>query len=299
MEANAGTRYPRRRIVSYFDHEFIEPSMEKLDRDIREMTDAGFTNVVLCVTETDLRSQERQAYLKKAVDSMQSAGLDIWADPWAVGGVFGGEAVSYFKREHEKHCDCNPHLEKLLDRWLDTVGQLGIETVFWDEPEMHCQDHQNEEMGFLEKYTRKAGELALRNVVCLCANPRKANLLQQVAAMPLVTELATDPYFPNAFTAVPDERRLDYVARWARETKRAAEANGKRSHIWVQNFDIDAGREYMIGEHIAVADAAGVDVAVWGFHGCESVPDFITPGQASSRAMWATTIDALCGKAHT
>ena len=293
MEAGEQLIIPKRRIVSYFDHEFIAPSARKLDADIDEMSEAGFTQVVLCVTETDVRSRERQAYLKDAVEAIQATGLEVWADPWAVGGVFGGEGVSHFKRKHEKHCDCNPHLEKLLDRWLDTAATLGAATVFWDEPEMHCERHRNGEVDFIDKYTKKAGALALQNVVCLSADPSKQHQLQEVAAMPAVAELATDPYFPNAFALISETERLDYVASWARDTRRIADENGKRSHVWVQNFGIPDGRENMIAEHIAVADAEGIDVAVWGFHGCESVPNFITPGQASSCTMWAMTVGAL------
>jgi hypothetical protein len=293
MEAGGRLIIPERRIVSYFDHEFLEPSARKLEADVAEMTNAEFTQVVLCVTETDVRSRERQAYLMDAVETMQASGLDVWADPWAVGGVFGGEGISHFKRRHERHCDCNPHLERLLDRWLETVVQLGAKTVFWDEPEMHCREHLGGEIEFIDKYTQKAGALALQNVVCLSANRRKRSQLEEIAAMSAVAELATDPYYPNAFTRIPEAQRLEYVATWAHETKMVADTYGKRSHMWVQNFGIPEGRENIINEHIAIARTEGIDVAVWGFHGCESVPNFITPDQASSRTMWKTTIGAL------
>lgn len=293
MEAGGQLIIPERRIVSYFDHEFLETSVRKLEADVAEMVSAGFTQVVLCVTETDVRSRERQAYLADAAEVMQASGLEVWADPWAVGGVFGGEGISHFKRRHEKHCDCNPHLEKLLDRWLETVVRLGAKTVFWDEPEMHCRDHHGGEIEFIDKYTQKAGALALQNVVCLTANQQKMSQLEEIAAMPTVAEIATDPYYPNAFTRILEGQRLNYVASWARATKTVADTHGKRSHMWVQNFGIPEGCEDIISEHIAIARTEGIDVAVWGFHGCESVPNFITPHQASSRTMWKATIGAL------
>ena len=281
----------RRQIVAYFDHEFMPPSQQKLDRDIQEMLDAGFTHVVLCVTESDLLSAERQAYLKDVVAQMKACGIEVWADPWAVGGVFGGEGKSWFRERGELRCDCNPALKTLLaDQWLPTVKELGVETVFWDEPEMHHAPHRNDELAFIDKYTRIAGALALRNVVCLTANRAKRGQLDIVAGMSQVAEIASDPYYQNAFEVISEENRLAYVAENTLATLEAAARHGKRAHVWVQNFGIPEGREYMIDEHLAVVTGLGADVAVWGFRGCESVPNFVRPGEASSAAMWDRTL---------
>lgn len=296
MTARGEMTTPRRQIVAYFDHEFISPSTKKLDADISEMIEVGFTNTVLCVTETDIHHRERQAYLKDAVAHMQGEGLEVWADPWAVGGVFGGEAVSHFVDRGETRCDCNDKLEPLLDRWLDTVVGLEIKTVFWDEPEMHCEPHRKDELRFLEKYTRKAGELALDNVVCLCANRAKKYLLNEVVALPDVIEIATDPYYPNAFEKIAETHRSRYVADWAEYTKAVADAHRKRSHLWVQNFDISEGEEHIIGEHIAIATTKNIDVAVWGFHGCESIPGFFKPTNALPTRLWQAAVRALSTK---
>lgn len=293
MQQGCVIEKPPRQIVSYFDHEFIKPTPAKLEADVAEMQAAGFTDVVLCVTESDLREKRRRKYIAEATATLHNVGMDVWADPWAVGGVFGGEGVSLFRNSGEVCCDHNPKLEYLLDTWLNAVAESGITTVFWDEPEMHCNDDRGNELAFLEKYTDKAGELALRSAVCLCANALKRQQFHQVAALPAVTELAADPYFPNAFSTINEADRQTYVAGWAQYVKQIAERHGKASHAWVQTFDVPAGREVMIDEHVAAICNQGVDVAVWGFHGCESVPGFTKPANMPPRAAWERVVGAL------
>lgn len=288
---------PERRIVSYFDHEFVPLTHEKLDADLNEMVDAGFTNVVLCVSEADIATKQRQEQLKVIRREMAHRGLEVWADPWGVGRVFGGEALSAFA-ENELSCSCNPNLDILLTTWLEQVKQAGFNTVMWDEPQLRHEPHENDELEFIERYTQRAGELGMQSVVVQCANEKKLDeqikQLRYVAQLPNVIEIGTDPYYPNAFvppSALPEAARLDYIERWVNYTKQAAEAAGKKWHVWVQCFDIPRGREQMVAEHLAVCHKNLADVAIWGFHGCESVPDFVKPCDADPRELWriATT----------
>lgn len=279
-----------RRIVAYFDHEFSEPSLEKVACDTDEMREAGFDNVVLCITEKDIASPSRLDFLTDAVTHMKDRGLGVWADPWSVGSVFGGEGGSAFEKSGEKRCLCNPKLDALMHHWLDATASTGIDTVFWDEPEMKdCRKHRNDEFSFLEKYTAAAGRLALKSVVCLCADESKKQQLVQVANLPDVIEVATDPYFPNPFPSpkITEDIRLQYVERWADFTRKTAEDAGIDWHIWVQAFGIPKGRESMIDEHIDILRSRGVgSVAVWGFRGCESVPSFVKESDAPPRVLW-------------
>lgn len=292
MEVRAGQASHERRIVSYFDHEFQRPTARKLKRDTREMTNIGFTNVVLCVTESDLLDKRRKAYLNNAVSHMKESGLEVWADPWAVGGVFGGEGRSYFAERGEERRPDNPRLEALVDDFLGTVKEIGVDTVFWDEPEFGDACHEGVEMDFLRRYTRKAGALALASVVCL---PASSTAAQQrgVVALPDVVEIGVELYYPDPEGMISEAKRHEVMVARAHEVRAIADAHGKRAHAWVQNFNISRGGESMIGEHVAIARASGVDIAIWGFHGCESVPGFIRPDQAPSRIMWNATIGAL------
>lgn len=276
-----------RRIISYFDHEFLPLSYERATDDVTEMIEKGFTNVVLCVTESDVVSKERQTYLRDVVDMMRTQNLDVWADPWGVGSVHGGEARSLFKERGELSCMCNPKLDGLLQSWLDTVNSLGIDTIFWDEPEMKCDDHRQDEVRYLEVYTAEAARRGLESVVCLCANDRKRRQLTEVAALDTVAEVATDPYFPNAFSgAITSDNRREYVRDWANFTVATAEAAGKRSHVWVQLFDIPKNAEGLANEHLADCRQALADVAFWGFRGCVSVPNFAKASQVAPLEAW-------------
>jgi len=168
-----------RRIVSYFDHEFIPLTENKMDHDVSEIADAGFSHVVMTVSESDMESSDRQARIRDVVDRFNDEGIEVWADPWRIGGVHGGEAISYFEQSGEKGCFCNPKLNILVNQWLHTVGRLGINKVFWDEPEMKCDEHRDDELRYIEHFTGVATEMGLRNAVCLTANRTKKWQLEE------------------------------------------------------------------------------------------------------------------------
>jgi hypothetical protein len=284
---------PERRIVSYFDHEFIPLTENKINHDVAEIADAGFSHVVMTISETDMASLDRQARIHDAVTRFNSVGIEVWADPWHLGGVHGGEAVSHFEQSGEKSCICNPKLDTLVRDWLQIVGQTGIKKVFWDEPEMKCQEHKDDELMYVESYTNAASELGLANAVCLTANSKKKWQLDELATYKSVEEIATDPYYPNAFRIIPEDERLSYVTEWASHTRSVAEANGKLSHIWVQAFAIPHGAEHIVQEHIDMCRQSMVDIALWGYAACASVPDFIKPGQASPDRVWNMAKNAI------
>lgn len=277
-----------RHIVSYFDHEFTPNlSLTKAVADIEEMHSTGFSHMVLCVTESDVASDERQRYLRGVVEQARAADMEVWADPWAVGGVFGGEGKSRFRASGETSCFCNEDVDALLRHWLTKVGEIGLRTVFWDEPELHCAPHRNDELPFIRKYTSIAQDTGFENVVCMCANESKLDQVEEVAYLPSVDEIATDPYFPNAFSRVSEDDRISYVSTWAKRTKAIGAAAGKRSHVWVQTFDIQEGNESMIDEHVqAIRRANMADTALWGFEACKSVPNFTLPGYAPPERVW-------------
>lgn len=284
-----------RQIVSYFDQEFMDLTPEKATEDINEIVAAGYTTVVLCITERDLASPERLRRLCDLVTEMKERGLEVWADPWNLCGMFGGEAISYFEEAKEKRCMCNPKARKLIDYWTEIIPGLGINVIFLDEPEMKCDDHRFQEIQFLEKVTAKAGTIGLESVVCLCADYRRQWHLKEVAAMPDVVELAADPYpYPHPYVfdkGVPKADRLDFITEWTIDTRRAAEAAGKRSHIWQPTFGITRGHEFEIVENLLTVRQHIGSSAVWGFRGCMSVPNFdaVTPRTLDPLVAWNTT----------
>lgn len=282
--------------LAYFDHEFSRLPAKKIDNDISEIVDIGFTDVVLTVSEGDMRSKARRHILQIIKREMEARGLTLRADPWHVGNIFGGEAKTYF--EEEMGCFCNPKLHKLVHEWLGFVAMLGFEGVFFDEPEMKCKEHKHKgyEFGFLEEYTSFAGELGLASTVVLPADERHIPQFAKVAALPDVVRLGVDPYFPNAFKRdkITEAMRPAYVEWWMRFIADIANAAGKKSEGWVQSFDVPEGQESMISEHLAIARQYVGSIAVWGFHGCEAIADnvleFRKPGTLSPVQHWGATV---------
>jgi hypothetical protein len=91
-----------------------------------------FQWVCLPITETDIRySADTVAQLLAAA---HDAGLEVWCSPWAVGGLFGGEAVSAV----ENFCPRSEPVQAVLDRWLAVVATAGADVVMWDEPRGRC-----------------------------------------------------------------------------------------------------------------------------------------------------------------
>jgi hypothetical protein len=73
--------------------------------------------------------------------------LEVWVDPWGVGGVFGGEALSKFLLDHPQDwevlsdgrrvptaCLNKPAFRHFMQEWVHTARRLGAQVIFWDEP---------------------------------------------------------------------------------------------------------------------------------------------------------------------
>lgn len=287
-----------RQIVSYFDHEFIDMTPEKIDADLAEMVEGCFTDVVLTMSERDIIYGSRTRTVETLVNEIRSRDMGVWLDPWGVGDVFGGEAKSLFKASGQIGCFCNPKLHNMINRWIDTAAKVGGDTVLWDEPEMKCDEHRNRgyEFDFLKQYTEAAGRLALSSMVVLPADMARKQQFIDVAALPDVIGIGADAYYPCVFDEnITEDKRLDYVRYWSDYTKRVADNVGKESHGWVQTFWVPEDREVIISEHLAIVKKIVGNVAVWGYKGCESVPNFdgTRPGMTRPRVAWNATKDAF------
>ncbi|MBI4395473.1 MAG: hypothetical protein HY548_00160 [Elusimicrobia bacterium] len=104
--------------------------------------------VVHTMSEADLY------YHKAALASIFSAtrrlGLEVWADPWGLGGVFGGEALSKFLLDHPEDwqvlsngrrvpaaCLNSSRFRNFMKEWVLTVAEMGAQVIFWDEPHVY------------------------------------------------------------------------------------------------------------------------------------------------------------------
>jgi len=179
--------------VSYFGVR----NPDHVDVDLRRMVEAGCSVVLHTFSEEDLRFYP--GTMKEIVTLSKRYGLEVYLDPWGVGGVFGGEAFTQFALENDEArqvlsngrkapaaCPNHPKFHEFMKSWVRTAVDLGADTVFLDEPHFwspsflglpheawacrceHCQDAFQRVFGkpMPERFTsqvREFQELSLRS----------------------------------------------------------------------------------------------------------------------------------------
>lgn len=130
--------------VSYFGNRMLRHFLQDLD-DIR----AHHCNyVVHCFSENDQMFYKQT--MKEFFQATKDAGLRVWADPWGVGRVFGGEAFSNFTGQNPDavqvandgivtHCACPnaPKFRLFMGKWIEDAAEIGADVLFWDEPHFY------------------------------------------------------------------------------------------------------------------------------------------------------------------
>ena len=133
--------------VAYFDAR----AKRHWEKDLDDMADSGFSYVVHCVSEFDLRWQKES--VRRLIAATKERGMAVWIDPWGVGEVFGGEPFSRFGAFHPEArqirsdgtittsaCLNQPAFRDFVRAWVDDVADLGGEVIFWDEPTWKVND---------------------------------------------------------------------------------------------------------------------------------------------------------------
>lgn len=129
--------------IAYFGNRYADHARA----DLSEIAALGATTVCHTFSEADLRwNSENMAEL---VRIGRDAGLSAWFTPWALGGIFGGEAPSYAVMEHPgetQHdnlgnllpalCLNQEPVRMLIGNWLDSAAHAGASVVTWDEPHL-------------------------------------------------------------------------------------------------------------------------------------------------------------------
>jgi len=264
--------------------------------DIQDIARRGFNEIILCVTELDLASKARLKLLKDLVAEAERNGLHVVADPWRLGGIFGGEGISFYEQNGGKPDD--PALGKLTEDWLDAVVDAGIKSVLWDEPEV-MSGGQDRSMDYLKKYTALAKEKGIeQNVVVVRARERSVTSADAVATLPSVDGIAVAPYpfHPGNKNPKSASQVLDYVTPWFEATEAAAQRHGKTAQAWLQGFNITPENLPTLKLTIEAMRKAGIEnVAVWGYRGAQRV-DILNPqGTLDPIVVWDET-SHLVGK---
>ncbi len=119
--------------------------------DLEDMVAHNCNFVVHTFSETDLSYYTRT--MKDIVQASHDLGLEVYIDPWGVGGIFGGEALSRFIAENlddrqvllkgksaPAACMNSTNFRSFMKVWVDTAAALGSDIVFWDEPHFYMVD---------------------------------------------------------------------------------------------------------------------------------------------------------------
>ena len=202
-------------------------------------------------------------------------------------------------------CLNQPAFRDFLKTWIDDVADLGGDTVFWDEPTWRIDDRAGTWCCRCQRcqglfHDRTGGELplemtedvrafqewsmaellgdacvhahdrGLRNAICImppeASNPGFRDW-DRAASIRGLDNFGSDPYW-YSFRGDP----ADYVGRYARRTVEVADRHGLDHHVWIQAFEVPAGREAEIGTAFDAAVEAGArNLAVWSYDGCSAM----------------------------
>ncbi len=130
---------------------FGNRTLRHVRTDMEDMARSGFTYVVHCFTENDLRYSLDS--MRHIVEISHEVGLEVHLDPWGVAGIFGGEAFSNFAQREVQACQVladgarvgagclnRRELRDFLRTWIDGAAYAGGDVLFWDEPHWYPGD---------------------------------------------------------------------------------------------------------------------------------------------------------------
>jgi hypothetical protein len=231
------------------------------------ISDSPFRRVILCVEERHLTW--RLANVREAVEALQAYGLEVYVDPWGVGGFFAGEAT---------HDGLN---WATVEKWTDAVANFGVTGILWDEPR-NLEGHTWEET--LEKalsYT-KLHHPELKNMLAL--QPDEGKDLSKWATNPAVDELSVSAYlFPPRINRQTRELVAEQVEKWHQEMPIGATA-------WVQTWGVGVGSERVPIWLVEEWRARGRDVNIWSWEACATASAIRSPNY---RTIWEAVLKAL------
>lgn len=272
-----------RRMCSYDDGNRY---LKEMDSHFTEIAEHGFNSVVLCVTEADLAQRSAMYPNKPQIDKMfelaNDHGLFPGIDPWKLGNIFGGEAISGLGRQTlhrngqiKEIGVADPHSPETVDMmtlFIDTAARAQARYVFFDEPNLECfSDKAGIE--FIDRWTEYAHRNGLATSVCLTSGKKLSSLATKTAALAHVDEIATDPIYSGEtiLSNLPGANHdsiQDYVGGSAQTVRNIATAAGKLAAVWIQGHIIGSGHERSIVHDGALEAAKFVDnVGFWAFRG--------------------------------
>ena len=214
--------------VSYFGNRILRHYVE---RDLPEILDHHCTYVLHTLSENDLRYYRDT--MKKIIGITHENGLEVYLDPWGVGGVFGGEAFSAFLLENrltwqvtEKGipvpavCLNSPEFRIMMRTWIDAAIELEADVLFWDEPHFY-----------------PSVEISPTDGEWTCACPSCRDLFERRYHKPMPQELNQD------VLEFQDDTIVDFLQEICDYFKRKSKRKGVRNAICLSPLDYPTIRD--------------------------------------------------------
>ncbi len=290
--------------TSYFGNRILR----HVSADMQQLAQQRFDLVVHTFSENDQRYFA--GTMKEIVGASRANGLEVWLDPWGVGGVFGGEAFSRVALEESSWaqtardgsrlpacCPNNPNFRQFLASWIDAACEMKPDAIFWDEPHFytdrigrvpgcHCRHCEilardrgirdddllrgTSTLLLLEWAFRRVRSRGGRNVVCLL--PPELSEGGRVDWESIARIDGLDNLGTDPYWAILNTEPEPFIKRYAQKLNNVAAPATVPIHLWIQGFSIAAGHEEEITRAvIQAAEAKPEVIAIWGFEGCAAM----------------------------
>lgn len=305
--------------------------------DMKEILEKGFNAVLHTWSEED--QQYYYGTMKDIVDGSAAIGLKVYVNPWGVGRVFGGEAYSELTaRDHEMcqigvdgkakvaACPNHPRFREYMHRWIETVCNTAVDTIFWDEPHFYfekgglekwscrCETckakfksrfaydmpsqltddvkefREDSLIDFLKEMTEDVHSRGKRNCVCMLPPWFPAGLddWEKIARLESVDEVASDPYWERGAT---EEWVREKYAETAVKLTSAAAKYGKAVQMWVKAYQIESGREKDLAIATEESIKAGIDnIFAWSYRGTETLTWLKSDDSTTTQAIFESAL---------
>jgi N-acetylmuramic acid 6-phosphate etherase len=228
-------------------------------------------------------------------------------------------------------CLNSPAYRDFCKEWADWVLECGVDSVFWDEPAWVVPAHvgvddaerwtcrcdrcaerfggpvpgeltpevrrfrEESVVEFLREVTDHVAARGGFNTICLLPATEGTQGLadwNEVAALPALAVLATDPYWKHW-----DEAAGPFVRRFARLLRETADRHGVGAQLWVPSFGLDRSDIPELEAAVAAAREEGVDdLWTWGYEACRHMTSLATP---DAPLVWDAVSAALTARLQT
>lgn len=141
--------------ASYFGNRFLN----HFKNDLLELNSLPFNYIIHTFSENDLRFYRQT--MQEFFLASKASGLEVYVDPWGIGGLFGGEAFSEFTAKWPQECQvlstgqrisaACPGREAFFEfmcEWTDAACSLGADIIFWDEPHFYLDGNEARKNSF-------------------------------------------------------------------------------------------------------------------------------------------------------